>query len=185
MAHRKEKNVPQMSEAYIQEICSIYDDCYDDRKEDCSPPVAGMKNGSPDKRLAGEDWAPGLIAKHKSLCAFQRDLGEKHGIRLSTSKIRKILISGGLWSTERSREVQAMYAELTRVESGVNPEKAVGLISKEMGISKTSVVMNLPYINGVNCLESKSKNARRCAKYRKKKQESSWQSANEPKKTKI
>ena len=113
-----------------------------------------------------------MPAGHKSLSAFQRELAEEHGIRLSTSKIRKILISGGLWTTERSREMQGRYEELTRAESGVSPERVVGQISKELGISKPTVVMNLPYINGVNCLEPKSKNARRCARYREKKKES-------------
>ena len=51
--------------------------------------------------------------------------------------------------------------------------------------SKPTVVINLPYINDVNRLEQKSKNARRCAKYKKKKQESTVQMANKAKITKL
>ena len=171
MAHRKMEYADAVSAGFVKEICVLYGDRYDDRLEDSRPPAAGRKNGQPDKRLAGEDWEPGMPAGHKSLSTFQRELAEEHGIRLSTSKIRKILISGGLWTTERSREVQGLYAELTRAESGIAPERAVSLISKEQGISKSTVVMNLPYINGVNSLEPKSKNATRCARYRAKKKE--------------
>ncbi len=168
MAHRKTGSVDEVSVGFVREICTLYGDRYDDRLEDSRPPIAGKKNGQPDRRLAGEDWEPGMPAAHKSLSAFQKELAEEYSIRLSTSKIRKILISGGLWTTERSREVQALYAELTRSESGVSPEKAVRLISKELGISMPTVVMNLPYINGVNCLEPRSQNAKRCARYRAK-----------------
>ena len=52
-----------------------------------------------------------------------------------------------------------LYEELTRTGSSISPDRAVSLISKELGISKATVVMNLPYINGVNSLEPKSKNA--------------------------
>ena len=178
MFHRKCKQGLLISMAYIWEICALYGDRYDDRLEDSRPPVAGKKNGQADKRLAGEDWEPGMPAGHKSLSVFQRELAEKRGIRLSTSKIRKILISGGLWTTERSREVQTLYAELTRTESGISPERVVSLISKELGVSKPTVVMNLPYINGVNCLEPRSPNATRCAKYRAKKKERNHVAAN-------
>ena len=169
MAHRREgSNEDPVSTAFIQEICGIYGDRYDDRQEDSRPPAAGKKNGKADRRVAGEDWEPGMPAAHKSLGALQKELVEKHGIRLSTSKIRKVLISGGCWTTERSREVQALYNELTQSQSGINPEKAIYMISIQLGISKAAVDVNLPYINGVNGLEQKSQNARRCAKYRKK-----------------
>ena len=173
MAHRKHSATDLISVAFIQNICSLYGDHYDDRLEDSRPPTAGKRNGRIDKREAGEDWTPGMLASHKSLSVFQKELGEKYGIQLSTSKIRKVLISGGLWSTERSREVQALFAELTSAASSVNSEQAVGIISKKLGVSKPTVVMNLPYINGVNSLKPKSKNAERCARYREKKKENS------------
>lgn len=185
MAHRKQGSADSISAAFIQDICTLYGDCYDDRIEDSRPPTAGRRNGQTDKRLAGADWEPGMPAGHKSLSVFQMELLDKHGIRLSTSKIRKILISGGLWTTERSREIQALYAELAQSQSGIDPEHAVSLISQKLGVSKPTVVVNLPYINGVNRLEQKSKNAHRCAKYREKKQESTVKAANKPKITKL
>lgn len=179
MAHRKMVSGDPISVAFIRKICALYGDCYDDRLEDSRPPTAGSRNGQTDKRPSGADWEPGLTAGHKSLSAFQKELLDKHGVRLSTSKIRKILISGGLWTTERSREIQTLYTELTKPQLGVNPEKVVSLISQKLGVSKPTVVVNLPYINGVNRLEKKSKNAKRCAKYRKKKQESNGQATNQ------
>lgn len=179
MAHRKQGSADSISAAFIRDICTLYGDCYDDRIEDSRPPAAGSRNGQTDKRPAGADWEPGMPAVHKSLSVFQMELLDKHGIRLSTSKIRKILISGGLWTTERSREIQALYTELTLSQSGINPEQAVSLISEKLDVSKSTVVVNLPYINGVNRLEQKSKNAHRCAKYREKKQESIEQAVNE------
>ena len=95
MAHRKHGSSDPISEAFIRYICTLYRDCYDDRLEDSRPPAAGSRNGQTDKRPAGADWEPGMPAGHKSLNAFQKELSEEHGIRLSTSKIRKILISGG------------------------------------------------------------------------------------------
>ena len=172
MSHRK-KSDGSISASFIEKICLLYGDHYDDRLEDSRPPTAGKKNGHTNKREAGIDWIPGMLAGHKSLSAFQKELAEKYGIHLSTSKIRKVLISGGCWTTERSREVQALFAELTNTASGMNPEQAVGIISKKLGVSKPTVVMNLQYINGVNRLEPKSKNAVRCARYRKKKKENS------------
>ena len=185
MAHRRRGTDHKLSNTYIRYICSLYGDRYDDRLEDSKPPTAGKKKGKLDKRPAGIDWEPGIPAGHKSLSAFQKELAEKHGIRLSTSKIRKILISGGLWSTERSREVQELYTELTQDDSGVNPEQAVSIISRKLGVSKPTVVVNLPYINGINRLEEKSKNAKRCAKYRKKKQGSNGETTNQTEITKL
>ena len=168
MAHRKQSIGDSISVEFIQEICVLYGDHYDDRVEDSKPPTAGRKDGKAEKRQAGENWRPGLSAEHKSLSGFQKELLEKYGISLSTSKIRKILVSGGLWSTERSREVQELYMKLTQADSEICPEQAVSLISKKLGVSKPTVVINLPYINGVNRLETKSKNAVRCERYRSK-----------------
>lgn len=89
------KNEP--SKEYIDYISGLYGDVYDDRIEDCRPPAAGD-----DFRDPGEDWKPGQVADHKSLTAFQKEL-KAMGISLSTSKIRKILITGNCWTTERSR----------------------------------------------------------------------------------
>ena len=158
-------------EEYVATICRIYGDVYDDREED--------------SRIRGLDWVPGVKAGHKSIAAFQKELEEVHGIRLSRTKIQKILVTGGCWTTERSREIQVLYTELTRSQSGIDPEQAVSLISQKLDVSKPTVVVNLPYINGVNGLEQKSKNALRCAKYRKRKQESTEQAANKAKITKF
>ncbi len=170
MARRKNAATDE-TQKLIRQICDLYGDSYDDRIEDSRPPVAGSVDGCPDKREAGADWKPGMPAAHKSLSAFQKELADRHGIRLSTSKIRKLLISGGVWTTERSREVQALYEELCREHRDILPEQAVREAAKQLGVSVATVSMNLPYINGANKLENRSKNAVRCARYRKKKRE--------------
>ena len=136
---RKEKKDP--SRDYIERICDLYGDTYDDREEDSKP--------------GGENWVPGKEANHTSLVAFQKMLKE-NGIELSTAKIRKILITGGCWSTERSREVASLYDKYGSV-------KCVAEILK---VSEALVNMYLPYEKAVYDLEEKSGNAKRIARWR-------------------
>lgn len=95
------------SNDYINLICSLYGSSYDDRIENTSPPTAGDNPRTP-----GDDWMPGMTANHKCLIAFQREL-KQQGINLSTSKIKKNLITGGLWTTETSRSIQADFQVYT------------------------------------------------------------------------
>ena len=152
---------------YIDMICALYGDAYDDRIEDCRPPAAGDSYRTP-----GEDWVPGQVAGHKSLIAFQRELADK-GIKLSSSKIRKILITGGCWSTERSREIESLFNQYIRPNSdgglGLPRETAVAKIASELNISVVTVSVNLPYESVVYNLEQKSSNAKRCERYRDRK----------------
>lgn len=60
---RREKNP---SADFIEQICFLYNDIYDDREEDSS--------------IGGDDWAPGKTALHTSLISFQKEL-EEYGIK--------------------------------------------------------------------------------------------------------
>ena len=133
--------------AYIRLICSLYNDAYDDREEDSRP--------------GGESWVPGKKALHTSLEAFRRELREMHGIELSTAKIRKILITGGLWTTERSREVAELYERY----------RSVHRVAKILGLSPGLVTTYLPYTRTVYDLEEKSGNARRIDRWRRRRNE--------------
>ena len=133
------------SKEFINKICSLYGDVYDDREEDSRP--------------GGEDWAPGRKADHVSLAAFKRSLSEDFGIELSTAKIRKILITGGCWSTQTSREVASLYEVYGKIS----------LVAEKMRVSTELVTMYLPYGKVVYDLEEKSGNARRIEKWRRKK----------------
>ena len=117
------------SQKYIDLICFLYGDIYDDREEDSRP--------------GGANWQPGVRAAHRSIASFQRDLQVVHGISLSRSKIQKILIAGGCWSTERSREVQQLFDEYTSPVSksghGLGSEDAIRAIAALLGISTVSV----------------------------------------------
>ena len=165
------KLIRTLTEEYIKEICRLYGDVYDDRVEDSRPPSAGKKNGSAGYREPGYNWRPGVPAQHKSLTDFQRELDEIHNIHLSTSKIRKVLISGGAWSTERSREIQKLFDDLTdpRARKSLSADKAVKEISKQLEVSTETVIIYLPYRKGVHGLDERSKNAIRCERHRKKK----------------
>ena len=149
---------------FIEYMCSLYGDVYDDRLEDCKPPAAGDAI-----RVPGKDWIPGQAANHKSIIAFQREL-EHLGIKLSSSKIRKILITGGCWSTERSREIEALFNHYIQPKSyggfGLQRDAAVAKIASDLGISVVTVSVNLPYESVVYNLEQKSSNAKRCKRYR-------------------
>ena len=136
---RKEKNDP--SRDFIERICDLYGDTYDDREEDSKP--------------GGENWVPGKEANHTSLVAFQKMLKE-NGIELSTAKIRKILITGGCWSTERSREVASLYDKYGSVKR----------VAEILKVSEALVNMYLPYEKAVYDLEEKSGNAKRIARWR-------------------
>lgn len=157
------------SKEYIEYICSLYGDVYDDRIEDCRPPAAGYEH-----REAGTDWVPGQVAGHKSLGAFRKEL-EEMGIKLSTSKIKKILVSGGCWTTERSREIGRMFNLLTKPtedgSNGLSEQEAVKRIAAELEVSLVTVSVNLPYQNVVYKLEKRSKNAVRCLRYKERKAE--------------
>ena len=61
------------NEDFIDHICDLYGDYYDDTEEDSS--------------IGGGNWAPGQRAEHKSLRVFQEEL-EDQGIKMSTAKIR-------------------------------------------------------------------------------------------------
>lgn len=136
---RKEKKDP--SRDFIERICDLYGDIYDDREEDSKP--------------GGENWVPGKEANHTSLAAFQKTLHENR-IELSTAKIRKILITGGCWSTERSREVASLYDKYGSVKR----------VAEILKVSEALVNMYLPYEKAVYDLEEKSGNAKRIARWR-------------------
>ena len=137
------------SEDYISQICSLYGDSYDDREEDSKP--------------KGRDWYPGTSSDHKSLASFQKEL-EGKGIKLSRTKLQKILISGGCWSTERSRAIGRMYTAARK--EGMSPKAAMKKISAELRISAVAVNVNLPYEKVVYKLAQKSWNAQRIEKCR-------------------
>ena len=144
---------------YVTMICHIYGGVYDDRKED--------------SKINGLNWEPGKKACHKSMTVFQKELKEIHGIYLSKTKVQKILITGGCWTTERSREIQGLYKEyitpMRKGGKGMEPNEVVRSIAKHLGISTVSVIINLPYGKGVYDLEKKSENARRIEKCRARK----------------
>lgn len=156
-------NIP--SKEYIDKICILYGTPYDDRIEDSRPPAAGNSY-----KVPGEYWTPGKKAKHKSLIAFQKELREE-GINISTSKIKKILISGGCWSTDTSRRIGQLFDKYTSVnnenKAAMTSEDAIKRIASELDVSIVTVNVNLPYMNSVYNLENKSSNALRCEKYKK------------------
>lgn len=129
------------SKEYIRMICDLYGDRYDDRDED--------------SRFGGRDWKPGKKARHLSLSAFQKEL-KSQGIHLSTAKIRKILISGGCWSTEKSREAARLYRKYG----------SVAKVAEDMNVTMPMATMYLPYGKGVYDLEEKSSDAKRMERYR-------------------
>ena len=138
------------SAEFIILICSLYNDHYDDREEDSS--------------IGGEDWTPGVKANHQSLAAFQKELRDNHNITLSTSKLRKILITGGMWTTERSREVAELFEELGSIKA----------VAEALDVTESLVTMYLPYGRIVYDLDDKTRNARRIENYRARKEAAEW-----------
>ena len=75
---------------------------------------------------------------------------------MSTTKVRKILITEGLWQSARSREIQALF------DAGKSSQE----IADELQISRTMVQNYLPYEKGLYDEEEKSETAERSEKYR-------------------
>lgn len=96
-------------------------------------------------------------------------------MKISTVKVRKLLISGNYYSTERSREIQERYSELVEIytSQGLNQpqaeKKAVLTICDEMKLGKASVYSYLPFKNTAYGIEEKSSTAIRQERYRKRK----------------
>ena len=164
------------SQDYVEMICSLYGSSYDDRIENTAPPTAGTTS-----RIPGDDWTPGTPANHKSLISFQRELAEQ-GIKLSTSKIKKILVTGGLWTTQQTRAIQELFSNYTASidegGQGMTEADAIRLIAKELEISVVSVSVSLPYSTVVYNLPEPSSNAMRCRRW-KVRQATSQQQASE------
>ena len=74
-------NLP--SRDYIEYICGLYDDVYDDRIEDCCPPMAGKA-----QRKAGEYWLPGQRAHHKRVASLLHFILKWHAFN---TRLRKNL----------------------------------------------------------------------------------------------
>jgi len=137
---QKEKRDP--GQEYINFICGLYGEVYDDREEDTS--------------IGGPDWQPGMKALHTSLDAFRKELAEQ-GINLSTAKIRKILITGGRYTTKRSREVARLYEQYG----------SIARVAEELEVSEALVKMYLPYEKTVYDLgEERTGNAKRVERWR-------------------
>ena len=49
------------SQEFIEYICDLYGDVYDDRIEDCRPPAAGEEFRKP-----GKDWVPSSLQSIKA-----------------------------------------------------------------------------------------------------------------------
>lgn len=75
-----------------------------------------------------------------------------------TAKLRKILITGGCWTTETSREIMEQYERLGSVKK----------VAEALEVSEALVKMYLPYERTVYDLEDKSGNARRIERWREK-----------------
>ena len=154
---KEKKKTP--SQKYVFMICRLYGDRYDDREED--------------SKIKGLDWEPGIKASHKSMASFQKELEVIHGIHLSRTKLQKILITGGCWTTERSREIQWLYEEYTTSKEngrkGMSSDAAIRTIAKHLEISTVSVIINLPYGKVVYDLDEKSANAKRIDRCRARK----------------
>ena len=85
---------------------------------------------------------------------------ERNGMRTAIEKtyeIRKILITGGCWTTVQSRRIHKEYAELNSVQ----------LVADKLGLTPEFVTMNLPYEKVVYDLKDKSRNAKRIERWRK------------------
>lgn len=140
------------TEDLIEEACSLFGEPYDDR----STPS--------DLFLSPHGQKP----EHVSL----RSVAEE--MEISVVKVRKLLISGGFYSTSTSRKVQKLYNEareayLGKGEKTAQAEKhAVIIVCEKTHLGRASVYSYLPFKNDAYGLDEKSPAAMRQERYRKK-----------------
>ena len=141
------------TEELIKSACSLFSEPYDDR-ESPTPLFSSPHGQKPE---------------HTSL----RSVAEEMGI--STVKVRKLLISGGFYSTVTSRRVQELYNEaraayLKKGECAAQAEKhAVIKVCQQTHLGRASVYSYLPFKNDAYGLEEKSAAAIRQRRYRERK----------------
>lgn len=94
------------------------------------------------------------------LCMAYRDTGSLRmladELEITLLKLRKLLITAGVFSSEVCEAVNELYKE----------EKTISEIMKITGLSRASVHSYLPYTKGIYNAEELSVNARRCRIYR-------------------
>lgn len=141
------------TEDLIAEACSLFGEPYDDRET----PISLFSSPH------------GQKPKHTSL----RSVAEE--MEISTVKVRKLLISGGFYSTVTSRRVQELYNEaraayLKKGECPAQAEKfAVITVSRQTHLGRASVYSYLPFKNNAYGLEEKSAAAIWQRRYRERK----------------
>lgn len=141
------------TEELIKSACSLFGEPYDDRE------ASATLFSSPH----------GQKPEHTSL----RSVAEE--MEISTVKVRKLLISGGFYSTVTSRTVKQLYDEakatyLEKGESVAQAEKhAVIKVSQQTQLGRASVYSYLPFKNDAYGLEEKSAAAIRQRRYRERK----------------
>ncbi|MDD6716404.1 MAG: hypothetical protein PUF49_08525 [Firmicutes bacterium] len=141
------------TEDLIAEACSLFGEPYDDRASSTSLFLSPH----------------GQKPEHTSL----RSVAEE--MEISVVKVRKLLISGGVYSTATSRRVQELYdkaraAYLKKGECPAQAEKfAVIKVCQQTHLGRASVYSYLPFKNEAYGLEKKSVAAIRQRRYRERK----------------
>lgn len=139
------------TEDLIKTACSLFGEPYDDRESSTSLFLSPH----------------GQKPEHVSL----RSVAES--IEISVVKVRKLLISGGFYSTSTSRRVQKLYNEAREayLKRGMNPahaeKHAVITVCEKTHLGRASVYSYLPFKNDAYGLDEKSPAAVRQERYRK------------------
>ena len=95
----------------------------------------------------------------RSLNKTAKLLAREHQIDIAYQKVRKILITAGVYENPTSREVNRLFAEGNTVEE----------IARRLHMSKISVHGYLPYQKGIYQGPERSKDALRSERYRRRK----------------
>ena len=141
------------TEEMIKSACSLFGEPYDDRETPTSLFLSPH----------------GQKPEHTSL----RSVAEE--MEISTVKVRKLLISGGFYSTVTSRTVKRLYDEAVKenIKNGMNPAQAekhaVITVSHQTHFGRASVYSYLPFKNDAYGIEEKSAAAIRQRRYRERK----------------
>ena len=127
----------------IQKVCEYFGRVYDDRDAERMKELRGCRD--PEKKRELSDKKPTL-----------NDTAKHFGI--NAQKVRRILVTGGLYRTSQAVEILEMF------EKGCSVNEIAELLEKTPNL----ITSYLPYKKGIYKLENRSVNADRLQRFKKK-----------------
>ena len=133
----------QEQNSLIQKVCDYFGRVYDDNEAGRMLGLRGCRDSDKRGELAKDRPSLNDTAKH---------------FHINPQKVRRILVTGGLYKTSQAKEILTMF------ENGLT----VNEIAEALDQSPNVIRSYLPYERGIYKLENRSVNADRLQRFKKK-----------------